>query len=211
MAATEIALDELVEYVADDASGASGPKYVRLFEAFSDCVISGRFKPGERVPTETELARNLPYSVGTVQKALAQLVSNGLIVRHRRTGTFIAERRSQANKVFVYRFRDPATGKMMLPFVRTLAVTVDESDGPWRRALNVKRMVRVDRLGNGLGYQGLSVSGYADPVSAVSVTAGAPANRDNGKLWSLKECCHNRALPDGNDENKNAFQQRRAS
>tara|TARA_R110000787_G_scaffold143488_1_gene257158 strand:- start:47963 stop:48742 length:780 start_codon:yes stop_codon:yes gene_type:complete len=146
MAATEIALDELVECVADDASGASGPKYVRLFEAFSDCVISGRFKPGERVPTETELARNLPYSVGTVQKALAQLVSNGLIVRHRRTGTFIAERRSQANKVFVYRFRDPATGKMMLPFVRTLAVTVDESDGPWRRALNVKRMVRVDRL-----------------------------------------------------------------
>ena len=85
MAATEIALDELVECVADDASGASGPKYVRLFEAFSDCVISGRFKPGERVPTETELARNLPYSVGTVQKALAQLVSNGLIVRHRGT------------------------------------------------------------------------------------------------------------------------------
>tara|TARA_R110002110_G_scaffold30683_7_gene108506 strand:- start:668 stop:1447 length:780 start_codon:yes stop_codon:yes gene_type:complete len=146
MATAEIALDELVECVADDASGAASPKYVRLFEAFSDCVISGRFKPGERVPTETELARNLPFSVGTVQKALAQLVSNGLIVRHRRTGTFIAERRSQANKVFVYRFRDPATGKMMLPFVRTLAVTVDESDGPWRRALNVKRMVRVNRL-----------------------------------------------------------------
>lgn len=122
------------------------PKYLRLVTAFSDCVVSGRFKPGQRVPTETDLARDLPVSVGTIQKALAKLASDGLIVRHRKTGTFIAERRSQVNEVFVYRFKDPETGKTMLPFVRTLAVEVDETMGPWQKTLGSPKTVRIDRL-----------------------------------------------------------------
>lgn len=146
MSAPLIAMDALVEQVGDGAAIAGAPKYQRLVEAFSSCIISGRFKPGERVPTETTLAEQLPVSVGTVQKALARLVANGLVVRHRRTGTFIADRRSQVEEVFVYRFKDPETGKYKMPFVRTVAVSVDENSGPWQDALGVARCVRVDRL-----------------------------------------------------------------
>ncbi len=146
MSAREIAIDALVESVGGSDSAPGGPKYLRLVEAFSACVLSGRFKPGERVPTETTLAELLPVSVGTVQKALAKLASSGLVVRSRRTGTFIADRRSQVNEVFVYRFKDSETGKKMMPFVRTVAVKIDESNGPWRESLNVERCVRVDRL-----------------------------------------------------------------
>lgn len=145
LAAHEIAIDALIETVEDEPS-ASAPKYLRLVDAFSRCVMSGLFKPGDRVPAETALAEKLPYSVGTVQKALAKLAANGLVVRNRRTGTFIAERKPQVSEVFVYRYKDPATGKFMMPFVRTLAVEVDERVGPWRSALEVKRCVRVDRL-----------------------------------------------------------------
>lgn len=146
MSTQEIAIDALVRSVGDGMPSDGTPKYQRLVEAFSDCVISGRFKPGERVPTETSLAEKLPVSVGTVQKALARLVSNGLVVRNRRTGTFIADRRSLVNEVFVYRYKDPDTGKHMMPFVRTISVNVDTSKGPWQEALMVKRCVRVDRL-----------------------------------------------------------------
>ena len=146
MSAPLIAMDALVEMISEGSTSAGAPKYQRLVEAFSACVISGRFKPGERVPTETTLADQLPVSVGTVQKALARLVQYGLVVRSRRTGTFIAERKSQVNEVFVYRYKDPATGKFMLPFVRTLAVSLDKSSGPWQDALDVNRCVRVDRL-----------------------------------------------------------------
>lgn len=146
MSTQEIAIDALLHSVGDGMPSDGTPKYLRLVEAFSDCVISGRFKPGERVPTETSLAEKLPVSVGTVQKALARLVSNGLVVRHRRTGTFIADRRSLVNEVFVYRYKDPDTGKHMMPFVRTISVNVDTSKGPWQEALKVKRCVRVDRL-----------------------------------------------------------------
>lgn len=146
MSGQEIAIDTLVASIGDGMPLNGAPKYLRLVDAFSECVISGRFKPGERVPTETDLADKLPVSVGTVQKALAKLVSHGLVVRNRRTGTFIAERRSQVDEVFVYRFKDPATGKVMMPFVRTIAVTVDESNGPWQESLGVDQCVRIDRM-----------------------------------------------------------------
>ncbi len=146
MSAPVIAMDALVEQVGDGAATAGAPKYQRLVEAFSSCIISGRFKPGERVPTETTLAEQLPVSVGTVQKALARLVANGLVVRNRRTGTFIADRRSQVEEVFVYRFKDPDTGSYKMPFVRTVGVSVDENAGPWQDALGVACCVRVDRL-----------------------------------------------------------------
>jgi len=140
-----VATETLAELIARQAT-AGTPKYVRLADAFAEAIRTGRFRPGERVPTETELAARLPVSVGTVQRALARLASGGLVVRHRRLGTFIADRRSQVNEVFVYRFRDPDTGEVMLPFVRTVAAEADESDGPWQEALGCPRCVRVDRL-----------------------------------------------------------------
>jgi len=48
--------------------------------------------------------------------------------------------------VFVFRFKNPATGKILIPFTRVLSVTEDDSDGPWRQFLDVERSVRVERL-----------------------------------------------------------------
>lgn len=145
-AAPLIAVDDLLASIDTAGARAERPKYLRLVDAFADCVVSGRFRPGQRVPTEAKLAEELPVSIGTVQKAMAKLASDGVVVRHRKTGTFIADRRSQANEVFVYRFQDPDTGESMLPFVRTLSVTEDTSPGPWADALSSARTVRVDRL-----------------------------------------------------------------
>jgi len=144
---TEISLKRLEALLTRDARVAgTGPKYVQLFQAFTEGIRRGDFKPGQRIPAESELCTRLPVSLGTLQKAMGQLAASGLIVRNRRTGTFIADRRSQASEAFVYRFKDPASGRMQLPFVRVLAVEEDHSRGPWRSLLNVERCVRLDRL-----------------------------------------------------------------
>ncbi len=142
----QIATDALVDSIAAQAEGRDRPKYLRLADAFVECVISGVFLPGQRVPTEAELTRKLPVSMGTIQKAMSKLASDGFVVRNRKTGTFINDRQSQVNEVFVYRFKDPVTGKIMLPFVRTLAVEPDEQEGAWSEVLSVERTVRIDRL-----------------------------------------------------------------
>src|SRR5688572_25345511 len=125
---------------------ASQPKYQRVLDAFTDAIQRGDFKPGQRIPAESELSTQLSVSLGTVQKALGRLAESGLVVRNRRTGTFVADRRSQASEAWVYRFRDARTGELQLPFVRVLAVTEDHSRGPWRELLATDRCVRVDRL-----------------------------------------------------------------
>ena len=127
---------------------ASGddPKWRRLVNGVRDAVRLGQFRPEDRVPPEAEISRALAVSVGTVQKAMHALVEDGLIVRNRRTGTYIADRRSQVDRVYVYRYRDPQTGALKMPFVRTLDIRVETSSGPWSEALDDTDLVRVDRL-----------------------------------------------------------------
>lgn len=131
---------------AHAAKTPDGPKYRRVLDVLTDAIHSGEFKPGQRIPAESALCDQLSVSLGTVQKALGKLAEGGLIVRNRRTGTFVADRRSQASEAWVYRFRDPRTGELQLPFVRVLAVAQDNSRGPWRDLLGAPSCVRVDRL-----------------------------------------------------------------
>lgn len=131
---------------ASAGDDASGPKYVRVLDAFTDAIRRGDFKPGERIPAESTLCSQLSVSLGTLQKALGMLADSGLVVRNRRTGTFVADRRSQASEAWVYRFRDPRTGELQMPFVRVLAVAEDHARGPWRELLATDRCIRLDRL-----------------------------------------------------------------
>lgn len=49
-------------------------------------LLDGRWKVGDRLPTEAELAERFECSQGTVNKAVALLVHEGMIERGRRTG-----------------------------------------------------------------------------------------------------------------------------
>ena len=59
---------------------------------------SGDWTPGMRLPTEAELAKSLPYSLGTVQKAYSELVKNGLVERARGRGSFVAPLQRQMSE-----------------------------------------------------------------------------------------------------------------
>ncbi len=150
-AETQIAIEELELLLTRTPSRPNAPKYVRLADAFQEGILSGIFEPGQRVPTETDLADRLPLSVGTIQKALGQLASSGLIVRNRKSGSFITDRHAQVSEVFVYRFKDPETGETMLPRVDTRVVEADGSSGPWWDFLNVETCIRMDRI---VGFDG---------------------------------------------------------
>ena len=109
---TDISLKKLQALIARGGrAAAGGPKYARVSEAFAEAIGRGDFMPGQRIPAERELCSHLPVSLGTLQKAMGKLAAAGLIVRNRRTGTFVADRSSQASEAFVYRFKDPANGR----------------------------------------------------------------------------------------------------
>ena len=90
-----------------DTPDAATPKYLRLMNAVEDAVSEGALGPGERLPTELEFAGAVPYSLGTVQKALNGLVSRGILRRSRRSGTFVGDRIEPLDDMSRFAFERP--------------------------------------------------------------------------------------------------------
>ena len=82
------------------------PKYAQLREALLAAIDDGYWAPGQRIPNETVIAASTRYSLGTVQKALNELVHTGVVTRHRGKGTFVAARQGQMNAPLHIRFED---------------------------------------------------------------------------------------------------------
>ena len=66
------------------------PAYYRLQVGIQDEIETGRWKPGEIIPTEKVLAETHKVSIGTVKKALLNLVFEGYLYRIQGKGTFVA-------------------------------------------------------------------------------------------------------------------------
>ncbi len=65
--------------------------YHQLKELLRNDIESGRYGPGDRLPTEHELCTTYGLSRTPVGRALSELADEGLIVRHRRRGSFVNE------------------------------------------------------------------------------------------------------------------------
>ncbi|MFN4357154.1 UTRA domain-containing protein [Sphingopyxis alaskensis] len=62
----------------------------RIREEIAAAIRAGEWRPGDRVPTEQDLAAHYGCARATVSKALGELAAAGLIERRRKAGTFVA-------------------------------------------------------------------------------------------------------------------------
>src|SRR4051795_7805204 len=69
------------------------PRHREVFETLLGDITSGRFRPGDRLPTETELAKTFAASRSTIARAMRDLKRRGLLHRQRGGGTHIAPHR----------------------------------------------------------------------------------------------------------------------
>jgi GntR family transcriptional regulator, N-acetylglucosamine utilization regulator len=81
--------------------GASVPIHSRVEKYLRDRIRSGAFMPGDPVPPEMQLCHQFSVSRMTVRQALSRLVFEGLIVRQRGRGSFVAEPRLEHTKMFL--------------------------------------------------------------------------------------------------------------
>lgn len=65
--------------------------YQNIIEYFTDLTSRGELKPGDRIPTEQELAEQFDVSRITVIRALRELEYMGMLVRVKKRGSFIRE------------------------------------------------------------------------------------------------------------------------
>lgn len=68
---------------------ATKPKYQALFESLKTDIISGRYKPGQKLPSEAALVTKSGASRITVGRAIRELQNLGLIDRVAGSGTYV--------------------------------------------------------------------------------------------------------------------------
>jgi GntR family transcriptional regulator len=94
-------------------------KAAQLYEAISSLVASGSIPDGAKLPGEREIGGATGLSLGTVQKALNALTSDGDLVREHGRGTFVRSARHSLKELWHYRFRHP-TRDELLPVYATV-------------------------------------------------------------------------------------------
>lgn len=67
------------------------PLYAQVRQALQERLRAGEWSPGDRIPGEAELCRDYGVSRPVVRQALQDLAAEGVIVRRKGLGTFVAE------------------------------------------------------------------------------------------------------------------------
>ncbi|MBS5926033.1 MAG: GntR family transcriptional regulator [Clostridium sp.] len=67
------------------------PIYSQLMEYIKISIVSGKYKPGAKIPSVRELASEASVNPNTMQKALTELERLGLLFSVRTSGRFITE------------------------------------------------------------------------------------------------------------------------
>ena len=101
------------------------PLYYQLQEVLKERIESGRWQPGDAMPSEPELARSFAVSRVVVRQALAILEDDRQIVRIKGRGTFVAQTKLDARAGGLSRLlvaRRPAGVSLKVLDVRTAVV-----------------------------------------------------------------------------------------
>ena len=80
----------------DVANAGSDPLYEFLYKNIKNDIAQGILKPGEKLPSKRQFAKNLGVSVATVENAYGQLAAEGYIYSLPKSGFFVADFKSRA-------------------------------------------------------------------------------------------------------------------
>lgn len=139
-------MDFITKFAAPTLAGL--PKYAQLREILIAAIDAGHWKPGDKMPTEAQLANSTPYSLGTVQKALRALVDKGLVTRSQGSGTYVSEPRQPIDAPLHLRFLGKEDEPQFLPlFPKVISRKRISERGPWSDWLqqNDADIICIDR------------------------------------------------------------------
>ena len=86
-----------IEFSLDYANGV--PLYRQIIQQIELAVLSGRLKPGSRLPTIRSLAIELRINPNTIAKAYNELEIRGLVNTQVGSGTFISDKKPDISEI----------------------------------------------------------------------------------------------------------------
>lgn len=78
---------------------SSRPIYAQIIEKVSLDIVSGKYQPGDKLPSVRDLAAQAGVNPNTMQKALSELERENLVHSARTNGRFITEDKAMIEKM----------------------------------------------------------------------------------------------------------------
>lgn len=125
--------------------GTGTPLYLQLARFLGDAVRAGHYEPREALPSERALSESLGLSRVTTRKAIDQLALQGLIVRRRGSGNYVAPRIEQALSRLTS-FSEDLRARGFSPSSRWLSRETTAASDEEREILKLARGAKVARL-----------------------------------------------------------------
>lgn len=86
--------------------GSTAPIYEQLLTYFHHIIKTEEIKPGDQLVTEGAICEVLGISRTTVRQAMNQLVEEGLVIRQRGRGSFVADTKLRRPINYLYNFTE---------------------------------------------------------------------------------------------------------
>jgi GntR family transcriptional regulator len=83
--------DQSIHFSLDTANGI--PIYRQIIQQVEYAILSGRIKPGDRLPTIRSLAIELKINPNTIAKAYGEMEIRGILVTQVGRGTYISDKK----------------------------------------------------------------------------------------------------------------------
>ena len=105
----------------------AGPLYKDVKRQLMEVLTRGEWKAGEAIPAERRLAERYGISIGTVRKAIDELVAENILIRQQGRGTYVASH-NRDRLLFYFFHIVPEQGPKEYPQIRLLSFTRAKAD-----------------------------------------------------------------------------------
>jgi GntR family transcriptional regulator len=103
------------------------PLYHQLLTLIKHEIQNGILKPGDLLPSEMQLCSCYDLSRSTVRQALNQLVEEGLVIRRRGKGSYVASKKLNRNLNHLYNFTEDILELGLKPSSKVLEHTIEQA------------------------------------------------------------------------------------
>jgi GntR family transcriptional regulator len=145
--------------MADSLAAGSvtfNPLYKEVKIRLTRELAAGEWKAGEAIPSETRLAERFNVSVGTIRKAIDELVAERILLRQQGRGTFVATH-TEDRTLFYFFHIVGKDGSRELPVTEMLSFRKARASAAEEEHLRVERNAPVFRIQNALNLSGKPV------------------------------------------------------
>lgn len=143
------------------SSDEGRPLHLQVKMAISAGLTDGTWKPGEKLPTESELSRSFGVSEGTVRQAVIALVKEGRLTRRSGKGTFATRPNFERSFARFFRFRGSAGDVEPEYRVRVLNISLNATPDPSvREGLALSASAKVMAIHRTIEQDGVTVVHY---------------------------------------------------